>query len=206
MLGNKKIMGDNIQFFMDRAGIERRDFAKAIGVPYSSLTDWLNGRTYPRIDKIERMAQYFGIEKADLVEDRNRKAAASVRIPVYSRVAAGIPLEASGEVVDYEEIPEALSRSGEYFGLRVEGNSMEPKISDGDTIIVRKQDTAEPGEIVVVIVNGSDACVKRLKTFDGGIMLISTNPAYEPIMYTQEEVERLPVRIIGKVVELRAKF
>lgn len=206
MLGNKKIMGDNIQFYMDRIGIERRDFAKAIGVPYSSLTDWLNGRTYPRIDKIERMAQYFGIEKADLVEDRNRKAATSVRIPVYSRVAAGIPLEASGEVVDYEEIPEALSRSGEYFGLRVVGDSMEPKISDGDTIIVRKQETAEPGEVIVATVNGSDACVKRLKIFEGGIMLISTNPAYEPIMYTQEEVERLPVRIIGKVVELRAKF
>ena len=206
MLGNKKIMGDNIQFYMDRIGIERRDFAKAIGVPYSSLTDWLNGRTYPRIDKIERMAQYFGIEKADLVEDRNRKAATSVRIPVYSRVAAGIPLEASGEVIDYEEIPEALSRSGEYFGLRVVGDSMEPKISDGDTIIVRKQETAEPGEVIVATVNGSDACVKRLKIFEGGIMLISTNPAYEPIMYTQEEVERLPVRIIGKVVELRAKI
>ena len=206
MLGNKKIMGDNIQFYMDRIGVERRDFARAIGVPYSSLTDWLNGRTYPRIDKIERMAQYFGIEKADLVEDRNRKAATSVRIPVYSRVAAGIPLEASGEVVDYEEIPEALSRSGEYFGLRVVGDSMEPKISDGDTIIVRKQETAEPGEVIVATVNGSDACVKRLKTFEGGIMLISTNPAYEPIMYTREEVERLPVRIIGKVVELRAKF
>lgn len=206
MLGNKKIMGDNIQFYMDRIGIERRDFAKAIGVPYSSLTDWLNGRTYPRIDKIERMAQYFGIEKADLVEDRNRKAATSVRIPVYSRVAAGIPLEASGEVIDYEEIPEALSRSGEYFGLRVVGDSMEPKISDGDTIIVRKQETAEPGEVIVATVNGSNACVKRLKIFEGGIMLISTNPAYEPIMYTQEEVERLPVRIVGKVVELRAKF
>ena len=109
-------------------------------------------------------------------------------------------------MVDYEEIPEALSRSGEYFGLRVVGDSMEPKISDGDTIIVRKQETAEPGEVIVATVNGSDACVKRLKTLEGGIMLISTNPAYEPITYTQEEVERLPVRIIGKVVELRAKF
>lgn len=206
MLGNKKIMGDNIQFYMDKAKIERRDFARAIGVPYSSLTDWLNGRTYPRIDKIERMAKFFGIEKADLVEDRSRRTASSVRIPVFLRVAAGIPLEASGEVVDYEEIPEALSRSGEYFGLRVEGNSMEPKISDGDTIIVRKQETAEPGEIVVVTVNGSDACVKRLKVFEGGIMLLSTNPAYEPITYTSEEISSLPVQIIGKVVELRAKF
>jgi transcriptional regulator with XRE-family HTH domain len=71
MLGNKKIMGENIQYYMDKMGIDRKDFAKAIDVPYSSLTDWINGKTYPRIDKIERMANYFGISKADLVEERN---------------------------------------------------------------------------------------------------------------------------------------
>lgn len=67
-LGNKRIMGDNIQYYLDREGITRRDFAKAIGVPYSTLTEWINGRAYPRIDKIEIMARYFGIEKSDLVE------------------------------------------------------------------------------------------------------------------------------------------
>lgn len=70
MLGNKKIMGENIQYYMDKMGIERKDFAKAIGVPYSSLTDWINGKTYPRIDKIEKMANFFGISKSDLVEER----------------------------------------------------------------------------------------------------------------------------------------
>lgn len=69
MLGNKIIMGRNIQYYMDRMGIDRKDFAKAIGVPYSSLTDWINGKTYPRIDKIERMANYFGIPKSELVEE-----------------------------------------------------------------------------------------------------------------------------------------
>lgn len=70
MLGNKKIMGENTQYYMDKMGIERKDFAKAIGVPYSSLTDWINGKTYPRIDKIEKMANFFGISKSDLVEER----------------------------------------------------------------------------------------------------------------------------------------
>lgn len=70
MLGNKKIMGENIQYYMDKMGIDRKDFAKAIDVPYSSLTDWINGKTYPRIDKIEKMANYFGISKSDLVEER----------------------------------------------------------------------------------------------------------------------------------------
>lgn len=70
MLGNKRIMGDNIQYYMDMFQIERKDFAKIMGVPYTTLTDWINGRTYPRIDKIQKMAEYFGIEKRDLVEER----------------------------------------------------------------------------------------------------------------------------------------
>ena len=70
MLGNKKVMGMNIQRNIDRMGITRKDFAKAIGVPYSSLTDWINGKSYPRIDKIEMMARYFGVQKSDLVEDQ----------------------------------------------------------------------------------------------------------------------------------------
>ena len=70
MLGNKRIMGDNIQYYMDMIQIERKDFAKIMGVPYTTLTDWINGRTYPRIDKIQKMAEYFGIEKRDLVEER----------------------------------------------------------------------------------------------------------------------------------------
>lgn len=124
-------------------------------------------------------------------------------IPVYSRVAAGIPLEASGEIVDAEEIPIALARAGDYFGLRVQGDSMEPKISSGDTVIVRKQEDAESGELVVVLVNGNDATLKKLQN---GIMLISSNPAYDPIIYTAEDIKRLPVQIVGKVVELRAKL
>lgn len=70
MLGNKKIMGDNIQYYLSKEGIERKDFAKIIGVPYSTLTSWINGETYPRIDKIQKMADYFGVEKAHLVEER----------------------------------------------------------------------------------------------------------------------------------------
>ena len=127
-------------------------------------------------------------------------------IPVYSRVAAGIPLEASGEIVDAEEIPIALARTGDYFGLRVQGDSMEPKISSGDTVIVRKQNDAENGELVVVLVNGSDAVLKKLKKLPNGIMLISSNPAFDPIIYTAEDIKRLPVQIVGKVVELRAKL
>lgn len=127
-------------------------------------------------------------------------------INVYGRVAAGIPLEMIEDIIDTEEIPEKLARTGEFFGLQIRGDSMEPKFSEGDIVIVRKQNDAESEDIVIATVNGTDATCKRLKKYQDGIALISTNPVYEPMFFTNEEIENKPVRIIGRVVELRAKF
>jgi transcriptional regulator with XRE-family HTH domain len=70
-LGNKEIMAKNIQYYMDKYGKSRQDMCEALGVKYTTFTDWVKGNSYPRIDKIELMANYFGISKADLVEDHN---------------------------------------------------------------------------------------------------------------------------------------
>ncbi len=129
-----------------------------------------------------------------------------VVINVLGRVAAGVPIEAIENVIDTEEITEELAKTGTFFGLQIHGNSMEPKMSEGDIVIVRQQDDAESGEIVIVTVNGTDATCKRLRKYRDGIELISNNPSYEPIFYTNEEIENKPVKIIGRVVELRAKF
>jgi repressor LexA len=83
---------------------------------------------------------------------------------------------------------------------------MEPRIRDGDVVIVRKQSDADDGDLVIALVNGADAVVKRLKKYADGIALISTNPAYEPMYFSQADIESHPVEIIGKVRELRAKF
>ena len=105
-----------------------------------------------------------------------------------------------------EEIPEELARTGEFFGLRISGDSMEPDIHNGDTVIVKRQDDAESDEIVIALVNGNDGVCKRLKKYADSIALISLNPNYEPMYFNQEEIEEKPVKIIGKVVELRRKF
>lgn len=69
-LGNKQIMANNILFYMEKFGKSRNDMCNALGVKYTTFTDWVKGKSYPRIDKIELMANYFGISKADLVEER----------------------------------------------------------------------------------------------------------------------------------------
>ena len=207
MLGNKKVMGDNIQYYMDINKIERREFAKVLGVPYSSLTDWINGNTYPRIDKIQRMADYFHIEKSDLVEPRNSsKKTESIRIPVLGRIAAGIPLEMIEDIVDWEEIDAETAKQGEIFALQIKGNSMEPRILNGDVVIVHQQEDAESGDTVIASVNGDDATCKRLRKYQGGIELIPNNPAYAPMFFLNQEIISKPVKILGKVIELRGKF
>ena len=128
------------------------------------------------------------------------------RIPVYGSVAAGIPLEAIQDIEDYEEITEDMARSGKYAALKIKGNSMLPRFTPGDVVIVRLQDDVDNGDIAIVMVNGDEATCKKIKKTPEGVMLISTNPDYEPMFYSNQEIAELPVRIWGKVVELRAKF
>lgn len=163
------------------------------------------------MDKVEKLAQYFNINRSDLIEEKNRQSPErphhkGVVINVYGRVAAGIPLEMIEDIIDTEEITEEMARTGEFFGLQIKGDSMEPKFSEGDIVIVRQQDDAESGEIVIATVNGSEATCKRLRKYRDGIELISNNPSYEPMFFSNEDIEQKPVRIIGRVVELRAKF
>lgn len=206
-LGNKEIMAQNIQRLMDKHGKDRNDICRDLGFKYTTFTDWINGNTYPRIDKIELMANYFNVSKSELVEAHtDSRQSQAVIIPVLGRVAAGIPLTAAEYIIDTEEISQAMAADGEYFGLQVKGDSMEPKISNGDVVIVRKQSDADDGDLVIALVNGDDAVVKRLKKYKDGIALISTNPIYEPMFFSKSEIEEKPVEIIGKVKELRAKF
>lgn len=204
-------MAKNIRYYMNKHSVSQTELCNTLGFKMPTFSDWVNAKTYPRIDKIELMANYFGISKADLVEDHDEYTGKPSTpkgniVKVLGRVAAGIPLEAITDIVDEEEIPEELARTGEFFGLRISGDSMEPDIHDGDTVIVKRQDDAESDEIVIALVNGNDGVCKRLKKYADSIALISLNPNYEPMYFNQEEIEEKPVKIIGKVVELRRKF
>jgi repressor LexA len=217
-LGNKKIMAKNIQRYMDIHNKTRKEMCEALGVKYTTFTDWVKGNTYPRIDKIELMANYFGIEKSDLIEDSPKIARSDnakpitfekhkgVRIPVLGYVAAGVPIDAIEEIIDWEEIPKEMAVRGEYFGLKIKGDSMAPDIKNKDVVIVRQQPDAENDEIVIVTINGDEGVCKKLKKSPEGITLISRNPAYEPMFFTPQEVTELPVAIVGKVIELRRSF
>lgn len=202
--------------------LSQEDLAKKLNVSKSTVAMYETGRRTPSASVYEALADIFNVDIDYLYLKSNirqkvhfdingtphssENACTAVRINVLGRVAAGIPISAVEDIIDTEEISEAMASKGEYFGLLIKGDSMEPRIYDGDVVIVRQQDDAESGEIVIALVNGNDATCKRLLKYAGGISLISLNSKYEPMMFTNQEVIEKPVKIIGKVVELRGKL
>lgn len=206
----KIIFAKNLNKYLSLSNKSQKEVADAIEVSPQTFNTWCQAIALPRMGKVQRLADYFGIGKSDLIDENSHNdfehPSKGVTINVYGRVAAGIPIEMIEDIIDTEEITQEMARAGEFFGLKIKGNSMEPRIKEGDTVIVRKQDDAETGDTVIVTVNGTDATCKRLKKYRDGIELIPNNPSYDPKFYTNEEIESKPVRVIGRVVELRAKF
>ncbi|MDO4810571.1 MAG: XRE family transcriptional regulator [Eubacteriales bacterium] len=182
------------------------DVAKILGIDRTTYAKYESGASEPSFEMLQRIAKHYGVTVGYIMGEQENPSSGAVSIPVLGDVAAGIPIDAIENIVDYEEIDAAMAATGEFFGLRIKGSSMEPRIREGDVVIVRKQDDADTGDTAVVLVNGSSATVKRIKKEPSGISLIPNNPAYDIKFYSAEEIDSLPVRIIGKVVELRGKF
>ena len=208
-LGNKEIFAKNLQYYMSLNKKSRNDVCRDLEIPYSTFTDWYNANIYPRIDKIQLLANYFGIQKSDLVESKSNDQiiqSNSALVFVYGTIPAGIPMECIEDIMDTEEISADMLRGGkQYFGLRVKGNAMEPEYLEGDTLILEKVDDCESGDDCVVMVNGNDGTFKRVFKNENGIILQPLNPSYSPMVYTNEQIENLPIRILGVVVEFRRK-
>lgn len=206
-----RIIANNITKYMDRLGKTQIDLATYMDVSQATVSNWCKGLKVPRMDKIDKICRFFGISRSQLMDEENtiqsQKSIKGIRIPVVGNVRAGIPIDAIEEILDHEEITPEMAASGDYFGLQVKGDSMVPIIMEGDVVIVRQQEDAECGETVIALINGDEATVKKLiKYEDGGIALVAANPLYQPLRFTNQEIIEKPVRIIGKVVELRRKF
>lgn len=210
-------------------GISKRKLEKEAGLGTASTSKWKTKN--PNQESLGKLSSYFGVSVAYLLgesdfrteqeaiiqgwnrtidtealADDTKKYEKGCLIPVLGTVVAGIPLEAVEEILDWEEISVKLARTGEFFGLKIQGDSMSPRILEGDVVIVKQQPDAESGDIVIAKVNGDDACCKKLIKNKDGITLQSLNPNYAPMYYNFNEMGQIPVTIIGKVVELRGKF
>lgn len=198
-----------------RQGLTLEQVADIVGVGKSTVRKWETGMiANMRRDKIALLAKALHTTPAYLMgwneheySEQNTISSSAIRIPVLGYVAAGIPISAIEDIIDYEELaPDMVKDGAEYFALQIKGQSMEPKISDGDVVIVRKQPDVDSGQIAIVCVNGDEATCKKIMKQDSGILLLPLNPTFAPTFYSNEDIERIPITILGRVVELRAKF
>lgn len=194
---------DRIDNLLKEQGKKQIDLCKYLNIGKNRYTDWKAGRINSYNKYLPQIADFFNVSVDFLL---GKTETQGVKIPVFGDVATGIPISAIEDIVDMEEITKEMASKGEYFGLVIKGDSMEPRMTTGDVVIVRSQPTAETGDIAIVMINGENATCKKIKKTPEGIMLISLNPAYEPMFYSNKEIEQLPITILGKVVELRAKF
>ena len=202
------MIGPQIRLLRKEANMTQQELASKLFVSQQAVGKWERGEATPNPETIVAMSKIFGVSADTLLgESAPPLSTGGTWVPVLGDVAAGIPIEAVENIVDYEEIDTAMASNGKYYGLRIKGSSMEPRIREGDVVIVRQQEDADTGDTAVVLVNGESATVKRIKKEpDGGLWLLPNNPAYDPQHYSPAEVAEKPVRIIGKVVELRGKF
>lgn len=202
-------LGENIKQARIMAKMSQEELAQKLGYKSrSTIAKIESGENDLTQKKVAAFAKALNVSIDFLMDGNgNENNSQGVRIPVLGTIVAGIPITAVENIIDYEEIPQEMAKTGEYFALVVKGSSMEPKIYEGDIVIVKKQSTVDNGDIAIVLVNGNEATIKQIQRSQSGITLVGFNVAvYPPHIYTNEEIEDLPVNVIGKAVEVRRKL
>lgn len=198
------MFAENLRILRERKEMTQQQLADALKISRSTIGMYEKGNREPDFETLELIADFFNVDMGRLIGNLTPKK--GNWIPVLGSVRAGLPMEAVENIIDYEEISEEMARQGDFFALQIKGDSMEPRIKEGDVVIVRKQPDVESGEIAIVLVNGDEATIKKVQKFTGGINLVPSNPTYDVQTFDNHKIESLPVKILGKVVELRAKF
>lgn len=207
-LGNKKVMSDNIQYYLNKNGITRKKLSADLDISYSTLSSWLQADSYPRIDKIEMMANYFGVSKADLVENHEKEIVTNYfskkprMIPLIGTIAMGVPITAEQNIEKY--IPEYMMdkyADDPLFALRCKGDSMYPLIPNGAIATIKQQPDVEDGEIAAVLING-EATLKKILHVGKTVVLRPANPEYKDIILDKDH----PGTILGKMIKYEVNF
>ncbi|MDO5296912.1 MAG: XRE family transcriptional regulator [bacterium] len=198
-------IGERITQLRKSAGMTQGDLASQLKVTSANVSNYELGKRNPPIDVLLRLCNIFGVTPNYLLD--KPESSLFVKIPVLGNIPAGVPVEMVEDIIGYEDISLAMTKGGkEYFGLLVRGKSMEPKFEDGDTIICLKSNTCKSGDNCVVMVNSHDATFKKVTIEHDGILLSPLNPAYQAKFYSNNEIETLPIRILGIAVELRRRL
>lgn len=205
------MLGDKIRELRGR-DMTQRDLAKKLGISTSAVGMYEQNRREPDLETLKKIAKVFDISLDSLMEygemslvDTSQAMPIEARhlLPVVGRVCAGNGVLAAEDIIGYEAADEKYNEE-DYFWLKVSGDSMAPRIDDGDFLLIRKQTSVDSGDVGVFVVDGQEGVVKKVIYDEGSIELISFNPYYPPMKFKGLDVLR--VRVCGKVIESKRKW
>lgn len=206
---------DRLKELRQSRKLTQEEFAQLTGLSRSAIGMYESGKREPNYETLEMLADFFNVDLNYLLgkSDANTRIQFPAQhVPVYEikilgKVVAGVPMEAIEDITGTIRITNPDAANGHYYGLRVEGQSMEPEMHEGDLLIIHEQSYFDSGDICIVYIDGHDATVKKVQKSKDGLTLIGYNTVvYPPRFYSASEVESLPVRVVGKVVEVRRKY
>ena len=211
MRREKSLFVQRLSQLMEEKNLTQVELAEKIGITNVTISRYLSGERKPRVEIVAKLANVLGttvdfllgntcvISSAKMLEafsnispNHSRKS-----IPVLGIVRAGYNYLAHENVIDYIEPAPYMSDIENYFGLIVKGESMSPLFSEGDYVVVHKQDGEyNTNDVCVVLINGDEATIKKIVKTDEGIELHAFNPYFPVRRFTFEEIEQLPVKIL----------
>ena len=203
-------MGERLKELRLKKGATQEEVGNVIGVAKATIMKYEKGFVENlKRSSIKKLAEYFNVAPSYLMclEDKKDELGNPVvSVPLLGTVKAGYDYLAEENWIGTVDIKKQLADTGEFFALKIHGDSMSPVLIEDDIVIVRKQDDFENGNIVVALINGNEATVKKGKKNENSILLQPLNTNYEPLIFTKEEMETIPVKIIGIVKKLDREF
>ena len=207
-------LGNNIKFLREKKGIEQQELADILNVPRSTLACWENNIRTPKLEQIMKIAEFFNTNLNIIYDDFDNGKLVDInsdiiKIPVYGTIKAGVPIESQSDIIDYVEIPKSWTKGDKkFYGLKISGDSMFPKYNENDIVIFEQNNDVElyHGKDVAVMINGTESTFKKILVNEQGIVLQPYNTAYDIMMFTKEQVQQLPIKVVGIAREKRTKI
>ena len=207
----------NIKYVREKRGLSQSKLAEMIDVNQTTIARWEDENRIPTIDKAIQVSSILNIPldilvgknlQIDNVEPVNIDSNI-IKIPVFGTIKAGIPIESQSDIIDYVEIPKIWTRGGKkFYGLKISGDSMFPKYNEDDIVIFEQNDdtTLYHGKDVAIMINGTESTFKKLLVNGQGIVLQPYNTGYDIMMFSKEDVEQLPIKVVGIAREKRTRI
>ena len=202
------IFANNLRRLLEEKGKKSVDLAKAIGVSKQTVSEWINGGRFPRMDKVDKMCIYLNCTRSDLMEEKKEPTALSSAtgfVKLYDGIPCGAPAFIDEQVKGF--LPTLLPHPENYAAIRVHGDSMiGAGITDGCIVMIKKQSYAEDGQIVACRINNEEVTLKRFRQQGETIFLMPENPNYTPVIVPVSDFDNGTAQILGVLKQIIIEY